>query len=284
MTAPSISVCASHVLGFLDKARLPQFALTPMIRAYVRWFAVDMSQVAIPEGGFDTFGSFFARRLQPNSRHICGDPGSLVCPCDGLIVDLGDIDADDATTLVIKGVTYRLGELIGDEQTAAELAGGGYCVIYLHPRDYHRVHVPVSSVLTRVQHLPGTRLPVAPWAAEFNKDVLRRNERLAFHLEWSSNGDRLVLLMVSAFGVGGIESETVGMEPAGRRTIQDATAGTFRRRGDEIGAFRLGSTVALLWPKGAVILDESVQVGGRVCVGQRIGRLRARERTAPLVG
>ena len=47
----------------------------------------------------------------------------------------------------VKGSEYDVGALLGDPADAARFEGGWYCIVYLSPRDYHRVHAPVSGTV-----------------------------------------------------------------------------------------------------------------------------------------
>ena len=264
-----LAIGAGRVLAHAAELRLSEPMLRPFIKAYTTWFAVDMSVVLPPADGFACFADFFARRLRPEARPICQEAGAMVSPCDASLLERGELDANATTTVTIKGTRYWLHDFVGDAGVAAGLAGGGYCVLYLHPRDYHRVHVPIDGTLKEVRHMPGSRYPVAPWASGFSAGALGKNERVAFNIELSQDGRRCVLLMVAAFGVGGIESTYLPEGAGGSRTNMAELV----HRGDDLGAFRIGSTVVLLWPKGAIELDHGISGGERVLVGQMIGRL-----------
>lgn len=265
----SLAIGAGRGLARAAELRLPAPMLRTFIKAYTAWFAVDMSVVLTPADGFACFADFFARKLRPEARPVCHEAGAVVSPCDAVLLDRGAIDADATTTVTVKGTRYGLRDLVGDAGVAAGLAGGGYCMLYLHPRDYHRVHVPMDGTLKEVRHMPGARYPMAPWASGFGAGALGKNERVAFDIELSQGGRRCVLLMVAAFGVGGIESPYLPEGSGGSRTDMAEAV----RRGDDLGAFHIGSTVMLLWPAGSVDLDPGLVVGNRVLVGQAIGRL-----------
>ncbi|MFC1643107.1 phosphatidylserine decarboxylase, partial [Myxococcota bacterium] len=132
-------------------------------------------------------------------------------------------------------------------------------------------HVPMDGTLKEVRHMPGARYPMAPWASVFSTGALGKNERVAFDIELSQDGCRCVLLMVAAFGVGGIECPY--LSAAGSTDGRRASLASPVTRGDELGAFRIGSTVVVLWPKGSVELEPDNNGSGRVLVGQMIGRL-----------
>jgi len=137
---------ASRLMGRAADLPLPAPVLRPLIQAYASWFGVDMGAALTPPGGFGSFGAFFARRLRAGARPVDGAPAAVVSPCDGLLLEAGHIsESDPSWSVTVKGARYGLAELIGDGATAQALAGGGYCVLYLHPRDYHRVHVPFDA-------------------------------------------------------------------------------------------------------------------------------------------
>ena len=154
---------ASRIMGRMAGARIPPSILKPLINAYALGMGVTMQDVEEPEGGFKSFGDFFGRRLRPGARPICEDLEAVVSPSDGEILDFGEVGSDPRSTFFIKGSQYDMKSLLGDD-TVSTYCDGGYLVIYLHPRDYHRVHVAVDSRLLSMRHIPGTRYPVNRWA------------------------------------------------------------------------------------------------------------------------
>jgi phosphatidylserine decarboxylase len=263
----------SHALGQVADIRMPTALLRPMIKAYSIAFQIEMDDVLEPEGGFECFGDFFVRRLRPDVRPICRDRDALLSPADGEVVDRGEISGGQSTTLQIKGSSYDVDQLLGDATDGDEFAGGGYLVVYLHPRDYHRVHCPVDGQLTSVCHIPGKHFPVASWSERRVKGVYGKNERMAYVLRPASGGT-MALVMVAAFGVSNIETPFAPLGGAGNGRANKRCFDPQVRlsRGDDLGAFRLGSTVVLLWTPGAVEIDLDL-VRDRVQVGGRIGKL-----------
>lgn len=263
----------SHALGQVADIRMPSALLRPVIKAYSMAVNVELDEVLEPEGGFESFGDFFVRRLRPDVRPICGDQAALLSPCDGELVDRGPIDRERPTSITVKGCTYDVDQLLGGAAAEVDFGGGGYLVIYLHPRDYHRVHTPVDGELTGVCHVPGKRFPVASWSERRIRGIYSKNERMVYVLEPRSSGT-LAIVMIAAFGVGNIDTPYAPIERAGDGEI--ATRCFEPRiglsRGDDLGAFRLGSTVVLVWTDGAVEIDEKL-AHGRVEVGSRIGSL-----------
>ena len=104
------------------------------------------------------------------------------------------------TTIAAKGHAYTIGELLADDAEAERFVGGDATTIYLHPRDYHRVHCPCDAVARRVTTVPGRLLPVTDAAMAREPMLFARNERLIHHLETPHGA--MAGVMVAAFGVG----------------------------------------------------------------------------------
>lgn len=233
---------AAAVEGVAD-ARLPSPVLKALIHAWVRAFGVDMSESARPAEAFETLNAFFTRPLRPGLRPIADARGGFVSPADGVLSFAGRLDADAALPdgAHVKGQGWTAAELLG--RRAPELAHGHVAVIYLSPRDYHRVHAPVSGRVVGISALPGARYPVNRLGLREVPSLFTRNLRTVFSIETEDLG-RLELVMVGATNVGRI-SASVG-------------PGAHVVAGDELGRFNLGSTVVLLWAESAPrILGDS---------------------------
>ncbi len=234
-------------MGRLARLRPPASVLDPAMRLYCRAYGVDLSEAEIPTRGFRSFDEFFTRRLKPNARPIASDPNAIVSPADGRLEDLGAI-ARDATCMV-KGKPYRVGELLSDEREAARFEGGQYGIVYLSPRDYHRVHAPVGGPVAMARHVPGTLYPVNAIGLEHIRKLFARNERIVIAQDSAIHG-RVITIMVAAIGVGHISlsfdgslATNVDSEP-GARFYGDAAPNV--ERGEELGIFHLGSTAIVL--------------------------------------
>jgi len=183
-----------------------------------------------------------------------------------------------------KGRSYRLAELVADGALAARLTGGAYATIYLSPRDYHRVHAPVDAKITGYDYLPGSLWSVNPRVAARRDGIIARNERVVFRLNAGPLG-RVAVVMVGAAGVGNIRLAPAlsggGADVPGavidsavwrsaREPRRVELSGVTVARGDELGAFRLGSTVVVVFEPGKAELVGDV--GEVVRFGQRLGR------------
>lgn len=243
----------SRALGGLTRVRSRGALLEGVIAAYCRAYGVDMSDFVVPDGGFETFDAFFTRRLKPGARPVEMDPNVLVAPADGRVEDAGTVTRDGR--FVIKGSPYTLCELLGEElQDSERFYGGQFMVIYLSPRDYHRVHAPVAGPVVRCRHVDGTLYPVNRIGVEHVPQLFARNERVAIHQQTAQSGC-VCTVMVGAVGVGRI---TISFESSlstnagiqwGLKMYSKHDAPVLDR-GQELGIFHLGSTAILFLEPG----------------------------------
>ncbi|HEU0032885.1 MAG TPA: archaetidylserine decarboxylase [Kofleriaceae bacterium] len=239
-------------------------------RAFARFVGANLDEAELALAEYESLGDFFARRLREGSRVIDRAREAIVSPCDGVIAARGT--ADDGTLVQAKGRSYSLAELVASEALAMRLIGGEYVTIYLSPRDYHRVHTPVDGRIVSYDYLPGLLWPVNPRVAARRDGLLAKNERVVIELNAGDLG-HVAVVMVGAAGVGNIAlahgPSSASFRANGERHRIELDEGV--ERGDELGAFRLGSTVVLVFEPGAVQLDELVE-GQAVRFGERIGR------------
>ena len=249
-------------MGHLAAIPLPQPVLQPLIKLYSFGFGVDTEEIQLPPDGFASFGDFFARKLRPEARPFPEEFDRFTSPCDGKLTAFGEIRTDEDPLFEVKGERYLLKSLLGSEEESRSFEGGGFAVIYLHPRDYHRVHAPATLHLAKTRHIPGARFSVASWCERWADGVYDKNERVVFHGRFPEGG-ALSVVMVAAFGVGNIvTSFHPGFSSKGNVCWERAfEPPSTLARGEELGAFRLGSTVVMVWSKGAVTLDDELETG-----------------------
>jgi phosphatidylserine decarboxylase len=264
----------STLIGLGARARVPHVLRAPAYRAFARAVGADLSEVELALGDYDTFGDFFARKLKPGARPVADNESALIAPCDGMIAASGVVT--DGTLIQAKGLNYRLADLVVDEAMAARLDGGSYATIYLSPRDYHRVHAPISARIVAYDYVPGELWPVNPRVATTRDGLFTHNERVVIWLE-SPRAGRIAVVMVAATGVGNMhlahrDLDTVQFRGAHeQRRIELDERGSQVRRGDELGAFRLGSTVVMVFEPGAAVLDA--HAGASVRFGEQLGEV-----------
>ena len=257
----------SRALGGLAASRAPQALVDAAVAAFVRVYDVDLTEVDMPSDGFRTFDDFFTRRLLEGARRVDPDPGALVSPADGRIEDLGEISAEGE--LIVKGQPYTAEALLGDSAAARAYEGGHYFIVYLSPRDYHRVHAPTCGRVQWMRYVPGTLFPVNRIGTKFVPQLFARNERLAIVQESVVHGI-VTTIMVGAIGVGRIglsfdDVQTNRGDTPGLRSYADSPIPL--DRGDELGVFHMGSTAIVMTPP-ACELEVVAKAGSSIRMGE----------------
>jgi phosphatidylserine decarboxylase len=244
-----------------------------LINTIVQRYDVNMTEAAQPDPlAYPHFNAFFTRKLRPDARKADASPAALLSPADGRISQAGPIT--DGRIFQAKGQDYTVAELLGDEAAAAPYARGQFVTVYLSPRDYHRVHMPMRGELIETVHIPGRIFSVAPFAVEAIPRLFARNERLVCHFQGELGP--FVVVMVGAILVSSVATVWDGLViPPYASSIHRksfAGQGISLERFAEMARFNMGSTVIVLLPEGAARLDKLASQQP-VQVGQKIGDL-----------
>jgi phosphatidylserine decarboxylase len=261
----------SRAAGALTRWEAPRYLRLAAIRAFATRYRVDLSSSPDLET-YRTFGEFFARPLRPGLRPIAPGEAVVVSPVDGTVSEAG---LSTAGRLVqAKGIDYAVATLVGDEALARRLEGGAWTTIYLSPRDYHRIHFPLGGLVTAWRHLPGRLWPVNPASVRLVPGLFGVNERLVTVMRTPVG-----LCAVVAVGATIVGRVRACYDPAVPATNTARTASHREypnpipvEKGQELGAFEMGSTVILLFEPGRVALDPRLVPGAEVLVGEPIGR------------
>ncbi len=271
MTAVSRPVL-SRLTGRLCDLRLPKAVLVPAIRAYARAFGADLAEAALPAEGYPSFNAFFTRRLREGARPIACGQGVVVSPSDSRLRAIGPVPADGRLEQV-KGSAYSIEALLGSAEDAVPFRRGVHATLYLSPAMYHRVHSPVDGRVVAWRYVPGRLFPVNAAGVGSVPGLYARNERVAVFLDAEAHGPVAVVL-VGAANVGRMSlafadlvTNTGRGRPPGRVVPADPIA---LRRGDDLGAFNLGSTVVLLVADPG--LAPAASAGELVRMGQALWR------------
>jgi len=243
-----------------------------LIERIVRSYSVDMREALEPDPhAHPTFNAFFTRALKPGARPMPERPAAIACPADGRISQLGKIGG--GRIFQAKGFDFSASELLGSESEAIPYAEGSFITVYLSPRDYHRVHMPLAGTLRETVHIPGRLFSVAPFTVEAVPRLFARNERLVCHFE--GDAGPFAVVMVGAMLVSSVETVWGGLEiPPYASAITRKSwreRGIRLERGAEMGRFNMGSTVVLLvaGPR-AVSWDADLHSGSEVRLGRRL--------------
>jgi phosphatidylserine decarboxylase len=261
----------SRVVGAATRLPAPRPVRVLAMRAFAARYGIDLSECDDP-AVFRTFGEFFARPLKAGLRPVAPGDDVVASPVDGVVSERGL--ASGGRLVQAKGIDYRLGDLVADEDLARRLEGGAWATLYLSPRDYHRIHFPLGGAVTGYRYVPGVLWPVNPAAVRGVPGLFTANERLVTVLDTPLGTCAVVAVGATIVGrVRAYYDPTIPVTNLARArpARQDYPAPIPVRKGGELGAFEMGSTVILAFEPGRVALDERLRPGARVRVGERIG-------------
>jgi phosphatidylserine decarboxylase len=242
-----------------------------LISRAIKAFNINMQEAASDNlDDYENFNAFFTRALKPGVRPIDKGQTSIVSPADGAISQAGPISKN--RILQAKGIDYSVSRLLGDSSQARFYQDGSFATIYLSPKDYHRVHMPAAGKLLSSRYIPGELFSVNDKTAQALPGLFARNERLVCEFESPELG-RFSLIFVGAMLVAGIETQWSGFEQPGPGTVREtdhcSDALQFAK-GDEIGRFKFGSTVILLFPQQSIDWSQKIEPYAVVQMGEEI--------------
>lgn len=251
------------------------------IPLYIKMYNIDTNELDKDVSEYAHLTDFFVRRLCPGARQVDTAPDSVVSPVDGTVSQLGTIDG--SKLLQAKGYDYTVEELLGGDRAQADaFLDGCFVTIYLSPKDYHRIHAPVSGTVTEMVYLPGSLFPVNERGVRLIDRLFVKNERIITYIQ-SSFGP-IAVVKVGATNVGSINvwyddrvrtnayAGNAPGDPGGAPAAKRVYApGVFVRKGEEIGWFEFGSTVILLFPPKSVSFLQDIQPGSPARMGETIG-------------
>ncbi len=262
----------SRVAGWLADSKI-SWLKALLIRRFAEFYGVDMAEAARPDlASYSCFNDFFCRALKPTARPIADADKGVVSPADGAFSQLGKISR--GRIFQAKGRDYSLLELVGGSSKVAEhFTDGNFATIYLAPKDYHRLHMPVDGTLVSMTHIPGSLFSVNPTTTDNVPRLFARNERVCCVFDTSLGP--LALVLVGAMIVASIETTWAGLvTPAGKEitTMEYQSQPIQLKRGQEFGRFKLGSTVILLCPRNALHWLEDIHADSPVKMGELIAK------------
>lgn len=244
----------------------------PLIPIYARCFNIDCRQAEHEISAYNSLRDFFIRRLQPGLRIIDPDPQAIVSPVDGMISNLGLIEAD--RLIQAKGVYFTVADLLaGEPDEWVKYRGGQFITIYLSPRDYHRIHTPLTGTVKSFTYVPGSLFPVNPFGVKAVKGLFARNERLITYLE--TRAGWVAVVKVGATIVGSVRvvyDDSLNTNITGGRIRRgQVNPAVVLAKGEELGRFEFGSTVILLFEPGRIKFREDLEPGRPVQMGEKFG-------------
>ena len=259
----------SRLTGKLATARAGKLT-TFLIKRFIAQFKIDMSEAKHSDPNhFKTFNDFFTRELREGIRPIIEGEENLTQPVDGRISQLGEIKA--GRIFQAKGHDFSLRELLGGgDEIAAPFDDGLFATVYLAPRDYHRIHMPIAGKLEQMVFIPGDLFSVNPLTAENVPNLFARNERAV--AIFSTAVGPMAMVLVGATIVASIETVWEGtLAPITKNEIRYwdySNQDIHLEKGQEMGRFKLGSTIVALFPKDSINFTEALQAGSVTRLGE----------------
>lgn len=270
----------THLLSALLH-RFMRIEIKAIKNLQLRWFCSNypVKLDEAKENNFEfykNFNQFFTRELKDNVRPIDSDEQSLVSPVDGAMSELGAIE--QGQLFQAKGHYFSLTELLGGDASLAEqFNDGSFATIYLSPKDYHRIHMPITGKLTQMHYVPGDLFGVNPSSVKAIANLFSRNERVVNIFETAAGP--MALIQVGAIFVSSIETTWHGVvTPPRKKSIQswhyhDDKAIEIEK-GVEMGRFNMGSTVILVFAKECIEWHSHLKADDKVQLGQALAKLK----------
>jgi phosphatidylserine decarboxylase len=242
----------SHLAGLLAKTRWSKRLIPLFVKAY----GICVDEAEWPPDAYPHLNAFFTRRLKQGARPIHPGEHIVVSPVDATITGMGVIGQN--ALIQVKGKSYSLAEMLQDASQTKRYERGHFLVLYLSPKNYHRIHAPISGRIVHTMKINGTVYPVNPMGLRLIDSVLTRNERVITYIE--HEGTKVAVVKVGAMNVASIK-------------WSDLLNSSWVTKGDELAFFEFGSTVVLLFERNTFCFDQELKEGVEVKMGQRIGFL-----------
>ncbi|MEH6528558.1 MAG: archaetidylserine decarboxylase [Porticoccus sp.] len=265
----------SRLGSMLTEAKTP-WLKNALIRQFIRTYNVNLEEAASSSlDDYPSFNDFFTRALKEDLRPIDSNKDSIVCPADGTVSQLGPIQ--EGNIFQAKGKSFSVASLLGDDfpeknnTDSQRFINGDFITIYLSPSDYHRVHMPIAGNLAYSRYIPGKLFSVNDTTAQHINGLFAKNERLVCIFDTPVG--RCAVILVGAMMVAGIESVWQGhYQPGIVKTDQFKPNQVSLKKGEEMGRFKFGSTVILMFEQGATTWDKRYQAGVTTRMGETVAK------------
>lgn len=248
-----------------------------LINYFIKKYHVNMSEALIEDPtAYESFNDFFIRHLKPECRPLAH--ADIVSPVDGCVSEIGVVK--ETQLIQAKGYYYSVADLLAcNKDIADQFINGCFATLYLSPKDYHRVHMPMDAEIMSMTYIPGALFSVQPATVRVVPKLFARNERLVIF--FSTKAGPMVMVMVGATIVGAIGTSWHGdIKRRKNRVDFDYSKISIKRnlfQGDEMGYFKLGSTVILLFANEANMQwNDALTSGSALRFGEAIGTFTKR--------
>jgi len=258
----------SYIVGKIVHWRGPKLWAQISIQIFAKIFNIDLNEAEKPVSEYPSIGEFFVRKLKAGVRPIA-TAAAAVHPADSQISQYGRIQ--NGVMIQAKGKEFQVAGILASSEATKAYQNGFFITYYLCPTDYHRVHSPVSGLITKVTHVPGELWPVNKWSVENVHDLFSVNERII--VEIASDYGSVAVVFVGATNVGQIELSFDDSFRGNQLTLSKTRTVEYKTpmaivKGQELGMFRMGSTIVMVYPEafanafdGKMNLDRFVKMG-----------------------
>ncbi len=243
------------------------------IRQIIRHYGVNMDEALEPDiNAFKSFNHFFTRELNPDARPLATERNAIASPADGVVSQAGNIT--NGKIFQAKGKSFTATDLLGgDAERAEPFNNGVFTTIYLSPKDYHRLHMPLTGTLREMVHIPGRLFSVNTATTNSVPGLFARNERVAAIFD--TDAGPMALILVGAIFVSSIETVWHGVVTppsitSVRRWLYQENAPVLKI-GEEMGRFNMGSTIIVLFAKDKAQWNTDFTADKIVKLGEHIG-------------
>ncbi|MGP1930737.1 MAG: archaetidylserine decarboxylase [Arsenophonus sp. ET-YP4-MAG3] len=264
----------TQLVGWFSDQKLTGFTQL-IIKLFIIFYKVDMTEAKEKKiSAYLTFNDFFTRQLKKNIRPIVKGNNQLALPADGVISQLGIIVNNQI--LQAKGHSYNLKKLLADNQILTnKFHNGLFITTYLSPRNYHRVHMPCDGLLTEMIYVPGDLFSVNQLNIKNIPNLFTRNERLICIFDTPIK--KMAQILIGATIVGSIDIiwHNNCFNNKNKKFIKhwtypkkDKIGAIYLKKGEEMGKFKLGSTVINLFEFNQIKLNVTLKQGTITRVGE----------------
>jgi phosphatidylserine decarboxylase len=248
----------SRFYGWFHRQRWSRLKIKP----FVEDMDVYTEELLCTPEKHPTFNDFFIREIDLSKRTIRAEPSICIAPVDGKVLVYSSIDKEK--TFRIKVSPFNLRTFVRDEVLAGRFSGGSMAVSRLSLRDYHHFHFPDSGIPSTAIPIKGMYHAGGPYALGRLIPFFTENYRVRTLFD-SEHFGAILIVEVGALTVGSIQ--------------QRYQPGLHVAKGGHKGFFELGSTVVLLFQKGAIEFDKDLRMNTErgietyVRFGDSIGRM-----------
>lgn len=260
----------TKLIGYFANVRTP-FLKNAFINNFIKIYHVEMHDAVIEDPtAYASFNDFFIRQYKSSVRPIAAGDHAIACPIDGTVAQMGKIQQKQL--LQAKNFYFNLDTLLGNDlELSQQFYDGAFTTLYLAPHNYHRVHMPIAGKLIKTIYVPGSLFSVNRITSEIVPQLFSRNERLICIFE--TDAGLMSVIFVGALIVGSIKTTWMEKPIRANEIITQTHSMVAFNKGDELGYFKLGSTVILLFQPNKIEWLANLEANTSVKFGELIGNI-----------